>query len=212
MKTVGLTGGIGSGKSLVASIFEKLGYLVYHADERSKILLSSDAGIIQQVVEFFGEEVLDENGKPDRKKLAAIVFKKPKKLKALNQILHPAVGADFKKWMDEIEKNAGEGSSYPKKFILKEAAILFEAGTAAECDRVVEVFAPKEIRIRRVVKRDKVKAKDVIERMNRQWPETEKIRLSDIIIFNDGEHAVIPQVMAAAEQLEKDFAKESQEA
>ncbi len=210
MKTIGLTGGIGSGKSLVASVFEKLGFLVYKADERSKYLLANDATILAKVKEAFGDKVLDKTGLPDRKKLATLVFSKPRKLETLNAILHPPVAADFDHWLSEIRNHSA--APYAKSFVFKEAAILFEAGTAATCDKVIEVYAPQALRLERVCIRDQVKARDVLARMDRQWPESRKVLLADFVIYNDGEHPILPQVLAAVAWLEKEFNADPQKA
>jgi dephospho-CoA kinase len=199
MKVIGITGGIGSGKSTAAVIFEHLGYLVYRADDRSKFLLMNDERVIEAVRNEFGEKIMGEDNRPDKKALAALVFKRPKKLAALNAILHPAVKTDFETWLTSLS------ADYSKTFVLKEAAILFESGTHKQCDRVIEVFAPQSLRLQRVMDRDKVKAKEVLARMERQWPEQEKVLASDFVIFNDGAHALIPQVMTCAEWIIKSF-------
>lgn len=199
MHITGITGGIGSGKSSVAAIFESLGYLIYKADDRSKFLLMNDEGVIAQVAEAFGSKMLDESGTPDRKKLAAAVFSRPKKLAALNAILHPAVRDDFDKWVQAVPHD------YRHRFVCKEAAILFEAGSDAGCDQIVEVYAPKLVRLARVMQRDQAKASEVLARMSRQWPEMDKVLRCDYLLINDGEHALIPQVMQCAAWLNRTF-------
>lgn len=199
MHEVGITGGIGSGKSTIAKVFETLGYLVYYADDRSKRLLNEQPEVIEAIKAAFGEHIYQVDGKLDRKALASIVFQAPDQLAILNSIVHPATRNDFQTWLDQIP------ADYPKSFILKEAAILFEAGTTADLEAVISVYAPKNERVKRVMARDGVESTQVIARMNNQWPETAKWLRSKAIIFNDGEHAVIPQVIAIAERLESEF-------
>lgn len=188
---IGLTGGIGSGKSTVARIFETLGYQVYYADDRAKALYTEDPAVRKAVEKLFGKDIYTADGTLDRARLAGIVFNDPEQLKALNAIVHPATRRDFATWRSEMAKG------YAKPFLLKEAAILFEAGTAADMEAVISVYAPKSIRLARVCARDGVQPEQVLARMDKQWPEARKLQKADFIIYNDGTHPVIPQVMAA---------------
>ncbi|GGB68363.1 dephospho-CoA kinase [Flavobacterium suaedae] len=172
-KIIGLTGGIGSGKTTIANYFADLGVPVYIADTEAKKILYFPE-VVQQISEVFGEEVLTDNI-PDRKKLASVVFKKPEKLEQLNAIIHPRVRQHFTDWTDQHKD---------EKFVIKEAAILFESGSFKDCDKVILVTAPKETRIKRVMKRDGVSEKEVLERMKNQWSEEKKKKLSDFIIEN----------------------------
>ena len=172
-KIIGLTGGIGSGKSTMANYFESLGVPVYIADEEAKkILYLPDA--VNEVREVFGEEVFTEQ-LPDRAKLAKVVFNNPDKLKQLNQIIHPKVRDHFTNWVT-LHKS--------QNFVIKEAAILFESGSYKDCYKIILVTAPKGLRIKRVMERDKITKEQVLERMSNQWDEKKKEELSDYIIYN----------------------------
>ncbi|WP_159802071.1 dephospho-CoA kinase [Flavobacterium sp. MK4S-17] len=175
MKTrvIGLTGGIGSGKSTMAKYFASLGVPVYIADdEAKKILLEPQT--VKEIAEVFGDEVM-VNGLPDRKKLAAVVFNSPEKLSVLNSIIHPKVREDFRKWVDNHSN---------EKFVIKEAAILFESGSYKECDDIILVTAPQDIRVQRVMQRDNVTREEVLSRMDNQWDDQKKAALSSYIINN----------------------------
>lgn len=172
-KIIGLTGGIGSGKTTIARYFAGQGIPVYIADEEAKKILYLPQAI-REVKEAFGEEVFTD-GQPDRKKIADAVFGNPEKLKILNAIIHPKVGDHFKQW---VHNNSGKG------FVIKEAAILFESGSYKDCDKIILVTAPKEIRINRVMQRDGVTEAKVLERMEAQWDDDKKKTLSDYIIEN----------------------------
>ena len=192
MKEIGITGGIGSGKSTVARIFEAMGYQVYYADNRAKALYFEDQEVISAVKVTFGEDIYLPNGELDREKLAGIVFNEKAKLSQLNAIVHPAIFRDFDRW-----KLALAQSGYNKSFLLKEAAILFESGSHLGLDGVIQVYAPKSLRLQRVTARDASQRSQVLARMVHQWPDSQKIRRADFVIYNDGQHEVIPQVMAA---------------
>ncbi len=172
-KIIGLTGGIGSGKTTIAGHFASWGVPVYYADdEAKKILYQPDAA--REVQEAFGDAAFT-NGVPDRQKIASIVFNNPAKLSTLNGIIHPKVKHHFERWV-------AQHSDVP--FVIKEAAILFESGSYKDCDAVVLVTAPKEERVRRVMLRDGVTREKVLERMGHQWDEERKAALSNYIIEN----------------------------
>ena len=172
-KVIGLTGGIGSGKTTIANYFASLGVPVYIADEEAKkILYTPDA--VAEVTAVFGKEVLTE-GVPDRKKLAEVVFNNPEKLQQLNQIIHPKVGEHFYNWLTLHDD---------EPFVIKEAAILFESGSYKGCDKVILVTAPENIRVERVMQRDGVTEQEVRGRMANQWSDERKKELSDFIINN----------------------------
>lgn len=192
MKEIGITGGIGSGKTTVARIFESMGYAVYFADARAKALYVEDAEVKAAVIALFGADIYLKTGEIDRKKLAGIVFQDKEKLQALNAIVHPATGRDFANWLAELE-----GAGYDKAFVLKEAAILFEAKAHERLHGVIEVYAPKSIRVDRVCKRDGVEPAQVLARMGKQFPELYKLRNADFVIYSDGVHHLIPQVQQA---------------
>lgn len=192
MLKVGITGGIGSGKTTVCKVFRMLGIPVYYADEAAKELLRTHPKILSGLRELFGNEVFDETGMPDRQKIAAVVFPDKEKLSKLNALVHPLVGEHFDEWVKEQE-----GAPY----ILKEAAILFESGTYKQMDKIITVTAPAETRIERVMKRDKVTAEEVRKRLANQISDEEKIKRSDFVIHNGDHDLVLPQVMKVHEEL-----------
>lgn len=176
MKTriIGLTGGIGSGKSTIAAFYGSLGVPVYIADdEAKKILYTPDAA--RELAAAFGEGIFTD-GRPDKAKIARLVFNDNGKLEALNGIIHPKVRQHFKDWV---------ATNNDEPFVIKEAAILFESGSYKDCDGIILVTAPKEMRIERVMKRDQISRGQVIERMAAQWDDEKKAALSDYIIIND---------------------------
>ncbi len=174
MKTIGLTGGIGSGKSTVARYFSSHGIPVYYADEAGRKVLS-EPDTIANIKEIFGRGILRE-GSIDRAALARIVFSDPEALRRLNGIIHPAVRDDFEKW---------KRLQIDQPVVIREAAILFESGTDRDCDKIILVTAPLEKRILRVMARDGVSRDEVLARMKNQWPDEKKEPLSDFIIVND---------------------------
>lgn len=185
MKLIGITGGIGSGKSTIAKVFMSMGYPVYNSDLRAKQLLETDYELIQAIQEHFGEDSY-HSGRLDRRKMASVVFSNPEKLTQLNSLVHPAVEKDFVNWVKS--KNT--------PFILKEAAILFETGSYKSLDQTILVTAPVETRIKRVMKRDLVSKQEVEARMNNQWSEEEKLNLAHFVIDNSGTKLVIPQILS----------------
>jgi dephospho-CoA kinase len=172
-RIIGLTGGIGSGKTTIARYFESLGVPVYIADDEAKKILYLPQAV-QELAAAFGGDVLTD-GQPDKAKLAAVVFNDAEKLKTLNKIIHPKVGKHFEQWAE---------SHKDKKFVIKEAAILFESGSYKLCDGVILVTAPIDVRIQRVMDRDGVSREKVEERMAHQWSDEKKIALSDYVINN----------------------------
>lgn len=172
-KIIGLTGGIGSGKTTIAKYFASLGVPVYIADDEAKKLMDNPE-IIAELKSVFGSEII-KNGKIDRKALAQIVFQNPKKLKKLNSIIHPAVKKHFIDWL-LVHKN------HP--IIIKEVAILFESGSYKDCDAVITVTSPLEERINRVMKRDNTSRESILHRINNQWTDEQRISKSDYIITN----------------------------
>ena len=193
MLKVGITGGIGSGKSSVCKIFEVLGVPVYYADDRAKALMIHNNELVAGIKAHFGEEAY-KNGQLDRTYLADQVFNNKKALAALNGLVHPAVAKDAALWHKE---------HLSAPYTLKEAALLFEAGSYKQLDKIIVVTAPKAVRIARVMQRDGVTAEQVEARMNNQWTEEQKVALADYIITNDGQHELIDQVL----QLHKELLK-----
>ncbi|MBL7892680.1 MAG: dephospho-CoA kinase [Bacteroidia bacterium] len=191
MLRIGITGGIGSGKTLVCRIFEQLGVPVYYADTAAtEIFYRKD--IQQQIIKVFGGKLIDDKGFIDRKQLSALVFNDKSLLEKLNAIIHPAVALDVEDWS---RKNAHA------KYVLKEAAILFESGTNKGLDKVITVTAPVDLKIARVIKREVWSREEVEKRMQNQWSDEEKIKRSDFVIYNDEQHLVIPQVLAIHEKI-----------
>ncbi len=182
---LGVTGGIGSGKSLVCDIFKHLGVPIYNSDKRAKELMSSSPDLVSAISELFGEQAYID-GQLNRKHIASVVFNDDDKLQALNNIVHPAVGKDFESWLKE-------NSTAP--LLIKEAAIMIESGAYKSLDKLLVVSAPMDLRIQRVVQRDNVTAEEVSKRMNKQLSEDELLEYADYVVHNDGEHLIVPQVI-----------------
>lgn len=190
MLKVGLTGGIGSGKTTVARIFEVLGIPVYYADDAAKRLMNEDPELKQAIISQFGDLVYPE-GKLDRKAMASLVFGNKEKLELLNSLVHPATIRDGDKW----------GLQHATSYVIREAALIFESGVFKTLDFVIGVSAPSELRIRRVTERDRINEEDVVKRMNNQWDEEMKMSRCDFLLFNDDKQLLIPQVIALHEKL-----------
>jgi dephospho-CoA kinase len=190
MKCIGLTGGIGSGKSRVASILSSLHYPVYHADARAKALMTDSPTLVAQVKALFGEEAYQADGTLNRALIGQLVFNDEAQLQRLNAIVHPATGRDFTRW-------AAEQAAAGHQLAFEEAAILFESGAHQRVDLVWAIYAPKTTRLARAMQRDQAAEAAILSRMDRQWPETAKIARADFVLFNDGQHHLIPQVRAA---------------
>ena len=173
MKIIGLTGGIGSGKTTVAKMFSELGVTIYIADIEAKKLTNSSKAIRRKLIKLLGEESYSEEGL-NRAFVAEKIFNDKGLLNSVNEIIHPKVAAHFKKWV--LKQN------FP--YVIKEAAILFENGSYKECDTVILVTAPKPIRIKRILERDKTTEADIQQRMDNQWNDEDKIQLADIVVNN----------------------------
>jgi dephospho-CoA kinase len=196
MLKIGITGGIGSGKSTVAKLFEVLGIPVYYADDAAKQLMNENEALKQQVQKEFGNEAYT-NGKLNRKFIADIVFADPEKLELLNSIVHPATLKDADEWMNK----------QTTPYTIKEAALIFESGAQEQLDYVIGVYAPTPLRIQRTMQRDNISREEVMARMNKQIDETIKMRLCDFVITNDEQQMVIPQVLALHQTLLKQAGK-----
>lgn len=190
MLKVGITGGIGSGKSTVCQVFKTLGIPIFFADSAAKYLMNNDPALISSIKELFGEDIYT-NGSIDRPKLSSIVFSKPELLQKLNAIVHPATIAYGKEWMEMQQA----------PYVLKEAAIFFESGTYKDMDVMIGVYAPLELRIRRAMQRDNASREKIEARVAQQMDEDEKMAKCNYVIYNDDVHAVIPQVEQLHEQL-----------
>lgn len=185
MIKVGITGGIGSGKSTVCKVFRVLGIPVFEADSVAKQLLNNDLQIREQLIQLFGAYVYLHDGTIDRKYLAGIVFSNPSLLSQLNSIVHPAVRKAFDEWY--LIQNS--------PYIIHEAAILFESGFYKMMDKTITVVTDENERIERVVKRDEITAELVRQRMKNQWSDEEKIKLADFVIGNNDRELIIPQIV-----------------
>lgn len=184
MIKLGLTGGIGSGKSIVASLFEVFGIPVYIADKESKRLTNTSPAIREGLIDLFGEE-LYINGELDKKRLASLIFTDKNNLNRVNSIIHPEVNRDFLQWVSEQQAS----------ICVIETAILFESGFDKSVDKSVMVYAPIELRIKRAVARDRVSYEEITHRINNQLPDEIKKERSDFVIYNDDKQALIPQVV-----------------
>ena len=183
---IGITGGIGSGKTLVCHIFTVLGVPVYDADSRAKTLMTTDGILVSQIKKEFGVLSFRSDGSLDRQYLAKHVFNNPEKLKILNSLVHPRVGEDYMRWM--TEQHSG--------YVLKEAALLFEAKSNQALDKIIVVSAPEDLRIKRVLLRDKHRTEQQVRDIIRnQLEEDKKLKLADYIIQNDEQTPLIPQVV-----------------
>jgi dephospho-CoA kinase len=189
-KIIGLTGGIGSGKTTIARYFEELGTPVYIADDEAKKILYLPE-VVEELHTVFGN-IIFTDGIPDKAKIAALVFCDKKQLLKLNAIIHPKVAKHFKNW---VLSNSG------KLFVIKEAAILFESGSYKDCDLVILVTAPIEVRIERVMHRDQITRDKVLQRMENQWDDEKKSSLSDFIIDNTDLETAKKQAVAIVNSL-----------
>ena len=190
MKKIGLTGGIGSGKSTIAEVFKVLNIPVYNSDERAKALMNENQLLIEEISNVFGAHIY-QNGELNRAELGAIVFKNPELLQQLNAVVHPVVGDDFNAWCNKQQS----------KYVIKEAAIIFETGINKMLDGVIAVIAPDELRIKRVLKRPGMTEELIKDRMSRQLPTETLIDKANWLINNDETVLVIPQVLKVHEEI-----------
>ena len=189
MLKIGLTGGIGSGKTTVAKIFALLGVPIYNADEATKNLYHTNKDLVKSLKKHFGEDVYT-NENLNRSRLAEIVFNDPAKLDLLNNLVHPLTINDAEDWMKK----------QTAPYVIKEAALIFETGSARGLDYVIGVSAPQHLRIKRVIDREKISREEVLSRMQRQIDEEMKLLLCDFVIRNDEQELVIPQVLELHEK------------
>lgn len=190
MLKIGLTGGIGSGKTTVAKVFETLGIPVYYADDAARRLLNTNEELKEKVMYHFGDGAYT-NGALNRKYLADIVFNNKEKLDLLNSLTHPITIQDAEEWMNR----------QTAPYAIKEAALLFESGAAEKLDYIIGVYAPQHIRVKRVMDRDHLTTEEVVKRISRQIDEEMKMKLCNFVITNNGQQLVLPQVM----ELDKKF-------
>lgn len=194
MKRIGLTGGIGSGKTMIAELFRNLGVPVFNSDDAARKIQNENVEVRNRITEIFGD-VYDLPDKTlNRKKVAALVFSDAVLLEKLNAVVHPAVGEAFEEFCSQ---NAGAA------YVIKEAAIIFEAGIEKHLHGVILVTAPESVRIDRVMKRDNTTAEDVIARIRKQWPDERKMQMAKWCIRNDGKFPLLPQVIKIHEAISR---------
>jgi dephospho-CoA kinase len=186
MRKVGITGNIGSGKTLSCLVFKKLGIPVFEADVQAK-LLYAEPDIKQKMCSRFGDEIYFENGQLNRQLIAKKLFADSEAMSFVNGLIHPVVRNRFSEWCEQFQE---------KPFVLYEAAILFETGYHKQLDDTILVTAPEALRIKRVMERDQVDRSAIRNRMKFQWAEEKKIPLATYILKNDEEHLIIPQALA----------------
>ena len=194
---IGLTGGIGSGKTTISKMFEEIGIPVYISDKEAQKIIETKASVKESIKSLFGE-LAYVDGKYNRKYIAEIVFKNKYKLQKLNDIVHPLVAKHFEEWK-QLQSSL---------YVIKEAAILFESGAYRNCDFIITVTAPEEERIRRVVERDGVTEEAVRERMKNQWSDEKKIKLSNEVINNISIEASLLKVREIHSKLIKKLKKQ----
>ncbi|TGE26558.1 dephospho-CoA kinase [Hymenobacter metallicola] len=195
MLRIGITGGIGSGKSVACRLFAVLGVPVYDADSRAKWVMANDVVLREALQEAFGAETFAADGQLNRTYLAQVAFNNPEQLARLNGLVHPRVGHDFEQWAQ-----AQQAAGVP--YILKEAALLYESGSYQQLDKIITVFAPQAVRQARVLRRDPHRTPDdILAIIGKQMSEEEKLSRADYVLRNDDEHLLIPQVL----ELDREF-------
>jgi dephospho-CoA kinase len=190
-KIIGITGGIGSGKSIVSKVLQLMGYPVYASDQRAKDLMHENKTLVNGLKALFGEEAYIHSTL-NRSYLAAQIFKDDSKRIAMNQLVHPAVREDFRNWVNQQQS----------PLVFQESALLFETGNAAAFDAVLLVTAPEEVRMQRVKKRDLLSDDQVKARFDAQMPEEEKIKRTNYVIQNSGHQLLVPQILDFLKKME----------
>ena len=190
MLKIGITGGIGSGKSTVAKMFETLGIPVYYADEEARRIMNEDATLKQAITKHFGPESYID-GKVNRAYISAKVFDNQENLALLNNLVHPATIHDSEQWMQR----------QTTPYAIKEAALIFESNIRLTLDCVIGVSSPEDLRIERTMRRSSITREEVLDRMKNQMDEDQKIKLCDFVLHNNEEEALLPQVLALHQQL-----------
>ncbi|MCD6200525.1 MAG: dephospho-CoA kinase [Bacteroidales bacterium] len=185
MKRVGVTGGIGSGKSFVCSVFEHMGIPVYNADNRARELMKRSPQLRESLTALLGEKAYRED-ELNRSYLAQILFRDPAMREKINGLVHPEVFMDFQQW---VQKNQG------KHYVIQEAAIIFESGADRLLDRVINVYAPVRERIQRLMSRDNLEPEEIRKRMRSQITEKERRQRADYVLVNDGKRMLLPQIV-----------------
>jgi dephospho-CoA kinase len=187
LKKIGITGGIGSGKSTICKIFETLGIPVYYADQRARKLMNTNPTVKKGVKDLLGLDSYHKNGQLNRKYIGLKIFSDKTYMAKINQIVHPVVRTDSDRWAEQFDTAV-------TPYVVKEAALLVENGSYSTLDSLIVVTCPEELRIKRVMARDKISREEVIKKMKTQLPEEDKIMVADYLINNDGIQALIPQV------------------
>jgi len=190
MLRIGLTGGIGSGKTIVARVFEVLKVPVYYADDAAKRLMNESEQMRREIIRQFGDEAYTDH-KLNKSYLGKIVFKDTNKLAILNSIVHPATLLDAQNWMNQ----------QTSPYAVKEAAVLFESNAHNDLDYVIGVFSPTDLRIQRIMQRDKISLKEITDRINRQMDENIKMKMCDFVLINDEKQPLIPQILSLHQKL-----------
>jgi len=193
MIKIGVTGGIGSGKSVLCELFRIHGIPVYEADRKAKELNNTSDNIRNNLIRHFGKDIY-EDGQLNKKLFASIIFNDPEKLKVANSIIHPELAKDFIKWAEE---------KYHYPYVVLDAAVLIEANFQQHVDFTITVSAPEELRIKRASERDNVPEHMIEERLRNQLTDDEKIKLSDYVIYNDNRHSLIRQYAELTEYISK---------
>jgi len=191
MKIVGITGGIGSGKSFVCTILEKMGYSVYYSDDRAKFLIDSDPRIHKELNLMMGEKAYSEDGL-NRELVSNKLFNDPELRQKINKLIHPIVREDFDQWKRSFKD---------EKFIFNEAAILFETGAYLNYDAVILVHAPLELKLKRIKKRDGSSEEEVLKKMKSQWSDEQKMKLTPYRILNDGNNPLTDTISALLKKI-----------
>ncbi|GGE67491.1 dephospho-CoA kinase [Pedobacter psychrotolerans] len=192
MYKVGITGGIGSGKTTVCKVFEVLGIPIFYADTVAKEIMVSDQLLVEGIISTFGEESYTLEGELNKKHLASIVFNNEAELAKLNNLVHPAVFRAFEGWVKQVDQKV--------PYILKEAALLFESDSYKMCDTSILVTAPYDLKLARVMQRDQFSADQVKARMDKQMSDEEKAKMADHFIVNDEKNSIIEQVLTLHKQ------------
>lgn len=191
MISVAVTGGIGSGKSVVCKVFQHLGIPIFNADFQAKQLMQNDPVIKNMLLEYFGTDIYRSNGELDRKKLAKIIFNDQFALQKVNQLVHPAVYNAFQQW----------ASQQVSRYVIQEAAVIFENNHQQRFDKIITVTAPNDLKINRTMQRDNIPREAVLQRIQNQLPDAYKVEHSNFTVINDDVHLIIPQILAIHKQL-----------
>lgn len=187
MLSVGISGGMGSGKTLVCAIFKVLGISVYNSDLEAKRIMETNEQVKKEIINLLGEESYLNNMTLNRKYIAEKIFNHIELLSGINQIVHPAVREDAEIWSKKIPRN--------NSYFLRESAILFETGIYKQLNYNILVIAPRELRLHRIKNRDRLSEEEIASRMNQQWSDEQKLPLTDFVIINDEKTFLIPQIL-----------------